>query len=74
MRTEDKQKLVNALMGGIPERETLPELMKMCVEEVDMIEHIVDDLLKQAEMRGRFESLLELAHKQAQRLESLRGL
>ena len=72
MRATDKQLLVNALLGGIPERSMPEPLTQMCMEEVDMIEPVVDQMIKDAESRGMFEAFLHLAVLQGQRLENLR--
>ena len=73
MLSSDKQRLVAALMGGIPERATPEPLLTMCCDEVDMMEPVVDDMLQQARRAGKFEALLELAFTQGQRLSELKG-
>lgn len=73
MQPSDKQRLVAALMGGIPERSMPEPILTMCVEEVDMMESVIDDMLQQAHRSGKFEALLELAFTQGQRLSELKG-
>ena len=70
MTNADRHRIFLALL----EPETLPEdrkeLEEICTEEVERIEPIIDDMLEQAERRGRFHAFLEEAERWGNAIEN----
>ena len=52
-----RQKIIDTLMYGCPGE--LTALVEMCAEDADRLAPIIDDLERQAELRGRFQALLQ---------------
>ena len=54
-----RKRLLAALMQDCPS--DLKEIEELCLDDLKRMEPIIDDIEKQAEMRGRFQALLEQA-------------
>ena len=74
MTNYQRHELYLAIMSMTPEplAADFRELTEMAVEEVERIEPLIDDMLKQAFAQGRFEGMLEVWAKHAERWHALK--
>jgi hypothetical protein len=58
MTQANRERVMKMLLGNIP----VDILQEFCAQETLLLEPIIDDIEKQAYLRGRFETLLEYAY------------
>jgi hypothetical protein len=62
MTQSDRERIMKILVGNIP----VAAILDFCARETMLLEPVIDDIEKQAYLRGRFETLLEYAYAEQQ--------
>ena len=72
MTNTDRQRLFTALLGLEIQSEDRKELEELVAEDLERITPIIDDMLQQAELRGRFQAYLEEAERWGKTLQAIK--